>query len=66
MEDEEEDFESVEEESEESVKDERIKRILKKFKIKNFDGLPCDIEKKLTESGLSQQDYYDLNYIYEI
>ena len=66
MEDEEEDFESGEEESEESVKDERIKRILKKFKIKNFDDLPYNIEKKLTESGLSQQDYYDLNYIYEI
>ena len=66
MEDEEEDFESDEEESEESLKDERIKRILKKFKIKNFDDLPYNIEKKLTESGLSQQDYYDLNYIYEI
>ena len=64
LEDEEEDLESYEEESEESVKDERTKRTLKKFNIKNDDDLPYNIKRKLNESGLSEQDYCDLNYIY--
>ena len=65
IEDEEEgDFEIDEDEdSEETKENKRIKRILKRLNIKRDDNLPYNIERKLTESGLTQQDYYDLNYI---
>ena len=58
-------YSDEEEESEEySIKDKRMERILKKFKLKNDENLKFNIEKKLNEPGLAQEDINDLGYVY--
>ena len=58
-------YSDEEEESEEySIKDKRMERILKKFKLKNDENLKFNIEKKLNEPGLTQEDINDLGYVY--
>ena len=41
-----------------------MKRILKKFNFKNDEELFINVEKKLSEKDLSEDDYKDLNYLY--
>lgn len=59
-------YSDEEEESKEevSIKDKRMERILKKFKLKNDENLKFNVEKKMNEPGLAQEDINDLGYIY--
>ena len=56
--------EYTEEEEEESIKDERLKRILKKFNLKNDDQLPYKIEELMKRPDLTQEDINDFSIIY--
>ena len=51
-------------EEEEKKEKKKIQRILKKFNFKYDEELPFNVEKKLGEIDLSQEDYNDLNYLY--
>jgi hypothetical protein len=53
-----------EEEEKEKIEKKKIQRILKKFNFKYDEELPFNVEKKLGEKDLSQEDYKDLNYLY--
>ena len=41
-----------------------MRRILKKFDFKYDEELLSNVESKMDETGLSQKDYDDLNYLY--
>ena len=53
-----------EKEKEENIEKKKMKRILKKFNFKNDEELLINVEKKLSEKDLSEDDYKDLNYLY--
>lgn len=63
--DESEEKESDENEKIENIKDIRMKKIIKKFKLKFNDKLRFEVEKKLKEKGISDEDYEELYYIYK-
>ena len=63
--DESEEKESDENEKIENIKDIRMKKIIKKFKLKFNDELRFEVEKKLKEKGISDEDYEELYYIYK-
>ena len=66
-EEEEEEGEEEEEEEEEKEKNEgyrRLKRILKKFNLKNDEELLFNIEKIMNQTDLSEEDQKDLDYLY--
>ena len=56
--------ESDEKEKKRKFEDKEMKRILKKFNFKYDEELFYNIESKMDETGLSQEDYDDLNYLY--
>jgi len=56
--------EDEEEEKEENIEKKKMKRILKKFNFKYDEELSINVEKKLSEKDLSEDDYKDLNYLY--
>ena len=56
--------ESDEKEKKRKFEDKEMKRILKKFNFKYDEELFYNIESKMDEKGLSQEDYDDLNYLY--
>ena len=56
--------ESDEKEKKRKLEDKEMKRILKKFNFKYDEELFYNIESKMDETGLSQEDYDDLNYLY--
>ena len=60
---EEEDSEEDSEEKEETEEQKKLKRVLQKLGIKNDEELSLNIEKKLNEKGLSQDDY---NILYDL
>ena len=49
---------------EENIGDEKMMKILKKYKLKYDEELLSNIEKKFKEPGLTQKDYENLNYVY--
>ena len=49
---------------EENIEDEKMMKILKKYKLKYDEELLSNIEKKFKEPGLTQKDYENLNYVY--
>ena len=61
---EEEDSEENSEEKEYEKEDPKYMMILKKFKFKNDEELSFNVEQKLKETGLSQEDYNDLYFLY--
>ena len=63
--DESEEKESDENEKIENIKDIKMKKIIKKFKLKFNDKLRFEVEKKLKEKGISDEDYKELYYIYK-
>jgi len=63
--DESEEKESDEDEKIENIKDIKMKKIIKKFKLKFNDELQFEVEKKLNEKGISDEDYEELYYIYK-
>ena len=56
--------ESEERENKRKIKDKKMRRILKKFDFKYDEELLSNIESKMDETGLSQKDYDDLDYLY--
>ena len=44
--------------------DDRFNRILEKFKFENDEYLKFNVEQKLKEDDLSDEDFKDLNYLY--
>lgn len=46
------------------IEDKEIRRILKKFDFKYDEDLLSNVENKMDETGLSQDDLDDLNYLY--
>lgn len=61
---EEEDSEESNEEKGNGKEDKRYKMILKKFNFKNDEELSFNVEQKLKETDLSQEDYDDLYYLH--
>ena len=47
------------------LKDEKMKRILRKFKFKYDEDLQFNVEKKMKEHNLTLEDYGDLDYLYK-
>lgn len=47
------------------LKDEKMKRILRKFKFKYDEDLQFNVEKKMEEPNLTLEDYGDLDYLYK-
>ena len=47
------------------LKDEKMKRILRKFKFKYDEDLQFNVEKKMKEPNLTLEDYGDLDYLYK-
>ena len=41
-----------------------LKRVLKKFNLKNDEELSFNIEKIMNQEGLPEEDRKDLNYLY--
>ena len=60
----EEDSEESNEEKGNGKEDKRYKMILKKFNFKNDEELSFNVEQKLKETDLSQEDYDDLYYLH--
>ena len=61
---EEEDSEENSEEKDYEKENHKYMTILKKFKFKNDEELSFNVEQKLKETVLSQEDYNDLYYLY--
>ena len=56
--------ESEERENKSKIEDKKMRRILKKFNFKYDEELRYNVESKMDEKDLSQEDYDDLNYLY--
>ena len=56
--------ESEERKEKRKIGDKKMRRILKKFNFKYDEDLKSNVENKMDETGLSQEDYDDLNYLY--
>ena len=56
--------ESEERKEKRKIGDKKMRRILKKFNFKYDEDLKSNVENKMDETGLSREDYDDLNYLY--
>ena len=56
--------ESEERKEKRKIGDKKMRRILKKFNFKYDEDLKSNVENKMDETGLSQEDHDDLNYLY--